>query len=112
MINWAQVRQLQEDVGKEEMAEVVELFLLEVDETMNVLQGQYDAMSGEERSASFHFLKGCAANLGFKSFGDQCSQGEEANKRNEDPDFLFSEFEATYITSKQHFIQEYDIKLG
>ena len=80
MIDWAQARQLQEDVGKEEMAEVVELFLSEVDEAMETLQNGYDTIPAEDRAAAFHFLKGCASNLGFKTFGDQCSLGEEVTK--------------------------------
>lgn len=111
MIDWPQVLQLQEDVGKEEMAEVVELFALEVDEAMETLQSQYDAMSADERSASFHFLKGCASNLGFKAFGDKCSQGEEAAKMGDEPGFLISELEDVYLNSKQQFMREYDVKL-
>ena len=66
MIDWQQVRQLRDDVGKEEMVEVVVLFLSEVDEAIENLQAEYAVMTTQDRSAAFHFLKGCAANLGFK----------------------------------------------
>jgi len=112
MIDWAQARQLEKDVGKEEMAEVVELFLAEVDEAMETLQFDYDRMSAENRSASFHFLKGCASNLGFKTFGDQCSIGEETTKAGGIPDFQILDLADTYAKSKQQFIGDYDAKLG
>ncbi len=111
MIDWAQARQLQDDVGKEEMAEVVELFLAEVDEAMEILQSGYDAMSAQDRSASFHFLKGCASNFGFKAFGDQCSLGEEITKTGGVPGFQISDLAATYASSKQQFTGEYDAEL-
>jgi HPt (histidine-containing phosphotransfer) domain-containing protein len=112
MIDWAQARQLQEDVGKEEMAEVVELFLSEVDEAMETLQNSYDTIPAEDRAAAFHFLKGCASNLGFKTFGDQCSLGEEITKGGGVPDFEISDLAAIYASSKQQFTGEFDAELG
>lgn len=112
MIDWAQARQLEKDVGKEEMAEVVELFLAEVDEAMEKLQSAYDEMPAEDRSTSFHFLKGCASNLGFKSFGDQCSLGEEVTKTGGIPNFQISDLATTYAASKKQFMDDYDAKLG
>ncbi len=44
MIGWQQVRQLQEDVGKEEVPEVIELFLCEVDEAMTELDENQSAL--------------------------------------------------------------------
>ena len=112
MIDWVQVRQLQDDVGKEEMAEVVELFLAEVDEAMETLQSHYDTMSVEDRSAAFHFLKGCALNLGFKAFADQCSLGEEITKGGGIPGFEISDLAAIYASSKQPFTDDYNTELG
>jgi hypothetical protein len=37
MINWSQIKQLEEDVGAEDLAEVVMLFLSEVDEAISEL---------------------------------------------------------------------------
>ncbi|MBE9476404.1 MAG: hypothetical protein IME92_04605, partial [Proteobacteria bacterium] len=50
MINWQQARQLQDDVGKDEMAEVVDLFLSEVDDAIGNLQDAYATMSATDRS--------------------------------------------------------------
>ncbi len=112
MIDWKQARQLQEDVGKEEMAEVVELFLLEVDEAVEALQKDYAGMSSTDRSAAFHFLKGCASNLGFKAFGDECAQCEEITKAGDEPDCQVSDIVVIYENSKQQFSEYYEAELG
>jgi HPt (histidine-containing phosphotransfer) domain-containing protein len=112
MINWRQARQLQNDVGKDEMVEVVDLFLSEVDEAMEALQNKYATMSATDRSAAFHFLKGCASNLGFETFGDKCVQGEESLKAGNEPDFRVSDLVETYARSKQQFAREYETELG
>jgi hypothetical protein len=112
MIDWQQVRQLQEDVGAEEMGEVVELFLCEVDEAVEVLQNEYATLATSDRSAAFHFLKGCASNLGFKDFGDQCSIGEEITKTGGEPDFEISDLVSLYVSSKEHFSHHYEAELG
>jgi len=112
MIDWQQARQLQHDVGKDEMVEVVELFLSEVDEAIETLQKTYDEMSASDRSAAFHFLKGCASNLGFQAFGVQCGQGEEATKSGQEPEFGVADLVNLYTRSKQQFTQEYATELG
>lgn len=112
MIDWQQVQQLQEDVGKEEMEEVIELFMSEVDEAMEKLEANYAGMVPSDRSAAFHFLKGCASNLGFRAFGTKCSLGEEATKDGNDPSFQISELVAIYENSKQVFFQNYHVELG
>jgi hypothetical protein len=111
MIDWQQVRQLQEDVGVEEMSEVVELFLCEVDEAIEILQNDYPRMAASDRSASFHFLKGCASNLGFKDFGDKCSNGEEITKTGAEPDFQITDLVSLYESSKEQFSQYYETEL-
>ena len=112
MIDWQQVRQLQQDVGAEEMSEVVELFLCEVDEAIEMLQNDYTNMSAADRSASFHFLKGCASNLGFKDFGDQCSEGEEITKTGAEPEFQIADLALLYASSKEQFLQNYEGEIG
>jgi histidine phosphotransfer protein HptB len=111
MIDWQQARQLQHDVGKDEMAEVVELFISEVDEAIGVLQKDYPQMSTQDRAAAFHFLKGCAANLGFKAFGAQCAKGEEITQKGEEPDFQVSDIVEVYEKSKRQFAKGYEAEL-
>jgi HPt (histidine-containing phosphotransfer) domain-containing protein len=94
------------------MAEVVELFLSEVDEAIETLQKTYTVMSASDRSAAFHFLKGCASNLGFQAFGAQCGQGEEVTKSGQEPEFGVTDLVNLYTLSKQQFAQEYATELG
>ncbi len=112
MINWQQARQLQQDVGKDEMAEVVELFISEVDEAIETLRNNYSTMAASEKTAAFHFLKGCALNLGFNTFGAQCGLGEEITQSGKEPDFGITDFLDVYARSKQQFAQEYKNELG
>ncbi len=104
MIDWAQVRQLQDDVGAEDMDEVVELFLDEVDEAMGTLETDYTTMGPDARSAAFHFLKGCASNLGFNVFAMHCGKGENITKTGGEPDFEIAELMQIYTASKTEFM--------
>jgi HPt (histidine-containing phosphotransfer) domain-containing protein len=108
MIDWNQLRQLQDDVGKDEMKEIVEVFILEVDEAIETLESNYNNLSFDDRCASFHFLKGCASNLGFKDFGNQCSAGEDASENRENPNFNITELTALYVGTKKILKEEYD----
>ncbi len=71
MIDWQRVTDLRSEIGAEGFAEVVELFLDEV-ETVVMNVGGRPGRLGEE----LHFLKGSAWNLGFRAFGAICQDGE------------------------------------
>jgi HPt (histidine-containing phosphotransfer) domain-containing protein len=73
MIDWAQVNTLRDDVGKDDFAEIVEIFIEEVEEVINRLR---NAPSLETLGDDLHFLKGSALNLGFSVFSEKCRQGE------------------------------------
>ncbi|PCH98602.1 MAG: histidine kinase [Rhodobacteraceae bacterium] len=111
MIDWIQLRQLQSDVGKDEMDEVVELFLTEVDEAIEVFQKNVGAMAFADKGAAYHFLKGCAFNLGFQAFGEKCSEGEEVSKQNKNPDISLSDLVALYAASKDVFHRNYKAEM-
>jgi len=74
MIDWSRVAQLRDEIGAEDFAEVAELFLLEVEDTLFRLDGAAD--NPEEMRELMHFLKGSALNLGFSDLSTVCSQGE------------------------------------
>lgn len=76
MIDWARVSELRQEVGEEEFQEVLEIFLAEVEETLETLTTDLD--QGEFHSI-LHFLKGCALNLGFSTFASICRTGEAAS---------------------------------
>lgn len=73
MIDWARVAELRDEIGAEDFAEVVLLFLEEADEVVARLPGCTDAASLE---SALHFLKGSALNLGFQTLAQLCQDGE------------------------------------
>lgn len=78
MIDWSRVEELRDEIGAEDFAEVVEIFLEEVEEVIVVIAGDV-AVSNIE--AHLHFLKGSALNLGFRDFSELCQSGESAAAR-------------------------------
>ena len=72
MINWDRVDELRSEIGEDGFAEVVELFLDEVETTVMRLP----SLPAAALEASLHFLKGSAWNLGFRDFGALCQDGE------------------------------------
>lgn len=73
MINWDRVAELRDEIGAEDFAEVVALFLEEADEVVARLSRCADAKAVE---SALHFLKGSALNLGFSDLAQQCQEGE------------------------------------
>lgn len=105
MIDWSQIKQLEEDVGAEDLAEVVEIFLEEVDEAVDALRG-LEGMSGEAMAPALHFLKGSAANLGFADFASICSDGEHKADEGNSADVDLSAVVTSYDASKAEFMKE------
>lgn len=75
MIDWTRVSELQDEIGADDFAEVVEIFLEEVEEEIAALQS---GVAEEELQGKLHFLKGSALNLGFTDFAALCAEGERA----------------------------------
>lgn len=71
MIDWERVAELRSEIGAEGFAEVLELFLDEVESVVMNLGRKPDKLGDE-----LHFLKGSAWNLGFRDFGAMCQDGE------------------------------------
>ena len=74
MIDWDRGRELRSEVGAEDFAEVVELFLSEVDEATARLA---EAPDPARLKDDLHFIKGSAYNLGFERLGVLCAAGEQ-----------------------------------
>jgi histidine phosphotransfer protein HptB len=74
MIYWDRLNELRSEIGEEDFAEVVELFLQEADEVIGRISLKSGAAALE---ADLHFLKGAALNLGFRSFAVLCQEGEK-----------------------------------
>ena len=78
MVNWDRLSELREEVGEDDLAEVVTLFCEEVEEVL--------ALLGTARSADMpnhlHFLKGSALNIGFEAGSARCQKEELRIKEN------------------------------
>lgn len=74
MIDWTRVEELRLEIGGEGLAEIVELFLDEVEGVVMRLMAAPDLAALEQ---DLHFLKGSAWNLGFVELGAICQDGEK-----------------------------------
>lgn len=101
MINWDQVAQLRDEVGKDEFAEVVEIFLEEVEEVIDRLRAGADMATLRE---DMHFLKGSALTLGFESFGQMCQEGERMAAEGQADAVEIAPILACYMASRQAFL--------
>lgn len=79
MIDQSRLDELANDFGEEDLAEIVEVFLTETWEAINSLEGKLSGMSADEQREQFHFLKGCARNIGAIGMGDFCETWEEGD---------------------------------
>ncbi len=75
MICWDRVHELKEEVGEDDFAEIVSLFLAETEDALGRLGATTDP---EEAEALLHSLKGSALNLGFEEMSRLCREGRGA----------------------------------
>ncbi|WP_370399625.1 Hpt domain-containing protein [Sulfitobacter sp. JB4-11] len=101
MINWQRVSELREEVGPEDFDEVVALFLEEVEDTLQRIVTNPDPGTLAE---DMHFLKGCALNMGFRTFTAACQHAERRTAEGAADDVDPKQIEETYLTSKQAFL--------
>jgi HPt (histidine-containing phosphotransfer) domain-containing protein len=99
MIDWERVAELRSEIGADGFAEVVELFLDEV-ETVVMALGQKPEKLGDE----MHFLKGSALNLGFRDFGAECQKGEKLAASGQVGAVDLAEILNSYGVSKTQFM--------
>lgn len=101
MIDWARVRELKEEIGEEDFAEVAEMFIAEVEEVIDRLRATPDPTQFEE---DLHFIKSSALNLGFAHLSTLCQDGEhKAASGNAESVDLAPVF-ASYAASKAAFV--------
>lgn len=75
MIDWGRVRELRDEIGADDFAEVVQLFLEETNEVIETIGAN---MPENAIESALHFLKGSALNLGFQELAKLCQLGEKA----------------------------------
>lgn len=101
MIDWNRVRDLRDEIGTDEFADVVSLFLDEVEAEISVLRGEGLA---DRLEARLHFLKGGALNLGFDDFAALCQTGEQMASQGYENEVDITEIIENYDKSRATFM--------
>lgn len=73
MIDWDRVTELYNEIGEEDFAEIAAVFLAELEETVEALDG---AKETDALRDGYHGLKGAALNLGFSTVAELCTAAE------------------------------------
>lgn len=100
-IDWTRADELRAEFGSDGFAEVVELFLDEVEGVVSRLSSHPDPAQLE---ADLHFLKGGAWNLGFAEFGALCQDGERKAASGNPAVIDIGRIVAVYSDSKAEFL--------
>ncbi|WP_420861801.1 Hpt domain-containing protein [Algirhabdus cladophorae] len=104
MIDWSRIKILRDEIGADDIDEVVEIFLEEVEETIADLP---NASSSEDFERGYHALKGSALNLGFSAFSALCQQGETAAAAGQTDVVSIAQLDECYTASKASFLEGY-----
>jgi len=85
------------DGDPEEEKMLINLFVTNADETIELIKQQIDTGNSEEWENATHRLKGSAANLGAKNLADICSKAEESSTESKEAkQLLFRSIQASY----------------
>lgn len=103
MINWERLTELRDDIGEDDFADVVEIFLEEVDEAV---EGLSKTAGSADLAAHMHMLKGSALNLGFDQFGTMCSQAEQAFENGQGGTVDLAGIRSSYRASREAFLSK------
>lgn len=103
MIDWDRINELREEIGEEDFNEVLEIFLEEVEETLESL-----ALAGEAENLRepMHFLKGSAMNLGFSDLAAFCQKCEMLANEGRSTEIDRHAVAAVYDKTKTHFAMQ------
>lgn len=102
IISWDRVDELRDEVGADDFAEIVDLFLVETDATLAELRGTVDPASAE---ALMHALKGSALNLGFDAVADLCREGRATAAMGGDWQGAVDRLAGTYAASRAALLE-------
>jgi HPt (histidine-containing phosphotransfer) domain-containing protein len=101
MVDWMRVKDLQDEIGADDFAEVVQLFLEETDAVVDRLAASPPLT---EIEALLHFLKGSSVNLGLATLGRLCAEGERRAAAGQPQDVDLAAVAQTYARSKHEFL--------
>ena len=73
MLDLERIRELRDEIGEDDFAEVAVVFIDELEEVIGKLR---EGGSPEQTREWLHFLKGCALNLGLSGLAEQALKGE------------------------------------
>lgn len=96
MVNWDRLSELREEVGEDDLAEVILLFCEEVEEVLAIL----DTATSADMPNHLHFLKGSALNIGFDAVSARCLNEEERLKQDPNAPSDIAGIRADYAASK------------
>jgi histidine phosphotransfer protein HptB len=108
MIDWARVADLHGEIGDDAFAEVLELFVQEVDEGLDRLRS---AGTARARMAEFHFLKGAALNLGLTELAECCSRGEAMAGQDQNTDAELAKVASGFPKANAILMREWEQNL-
>lgn len=72
LIDWAQLRELRSEIGPEDFAEVVAVFLSDADTLIDAIAGA----GADGMEEALHAMKGSALNIGLTELARLCAEGE------------------------------------
>ncbi len=101
MIDWDRVRELKDEIGEEDFAEVAEMFIAEVEEVIHRLKAAPDPACFE---ADLHFIKSSALNLGFSDLSALCQAGERRAASGDAGSVDLAPVLACYAASRAAFV--------
>lgn len=82
-INWARVQDLRDEVGTEDLSEIIDVFLEDMTDRLAPLRAD---PAPQVTASLLHDLKGTAANLGFDGLADLCRRSEHGLAAGQPPD--------------------------
>ena len=96
MINTNRINELKDEVGEDDLEEVIVLFCEEVEEVLEAL----DTTPPDQMAAQLHFLKGSALNIGLEAVSNLCRNAELSLKSDPSSAIDVDAIKSTYDQSK------------
>lgn len=102
MIDWGRIKELRDEIGANELLEIVDIFLEEVSANVEALSEVSDRQLGD----SLHAIRGSALNLGFQDLAALCQKGENLVATGAEKDVNRREISDSFLRSRSVFDAE------
>ncbi len=101
MIDWGRIEELRTEVGEDDFAEVIEMFLDEASEVIErICESATDSLAED-----LHFLKGSALNIGFARLSIICRDSERLMERTPADDVDVASIRQSFEASRVAFAE-------